>query len=370
MLRKAIILIGTVMLPFAKRGFACPFLYLSILCMLFGYSVFAQDAPDIRIDSVSRSDYGRYLYVDYSIDQAGVFEIEYSKDLVDWHLWALHLIKISSESGASRGFSFSAFPSGSTFFRIKPRDRTALRTELAANRSKWEALGILSYEYETNETCYCDPDTLRTVRVSVEEGVVTSVVAVGNGEVLENEGYETIDEQFDRVEEAFDFPADFVTIRYDPLYGYPISAEFDWWAGIADDERGFQSRLLRHIELSSDTGLVQREDAYSVSGIEVAGTHLQADVSFSGGCALHAFSLSMDPDGFMESNPVQINLFLRHDDKGDSCESIVQESIEFDLSAVRALYEEQFQTLGDIRLNIHSVIGGVSKEEASVLLEN
>ncbi len=353
------------MLPYPKQVLGRKPPLLLILSFLLGHSVFAQNIPNIRFDSVSRSEFGNYLEVDYSIDQAGVFEVEYSEDLVEWQLWTFRLFKISNESGGSGGFLFPMSSTGSRFLRMKPRDDTVQRAELAANRSKWEEQEIRSYEYETYETCYCDSDIMRTVRVSVKDGIIDSVVVARTGEVLGTAGYDTIDGQFERVEEAIDLPADFVTVRYDPIYGYPVLAEFDWSTGIADEERGFRSKLLHYLEFSNETGARVGEDAFSVSGIEIVGTLLQADVRFSGGCSLHAFSLSMDPDGFMESNPVQLDVFLRHDDRGDSCDSIVQERIEFDLSAVRTLYEEQ----GPIQLNIHSVIEGASEEEASVLLE-
>lgn len=355
------------MTPSLMCGFARAPHLLLILGLLLGHPVFAQDAPDLRIDSVSRYGFGYELNVAYSTDQGGIFEVEHSEDLTDWQLWAYRSVKVTNESGGSGEFRFVS-STGSRFFRMKRKDNAAILAALELNRAKWDALEMETYEYETRLICYCRPEVRRLVRVSVASGEVDSVRDVTTGETLDAQNYGTVEGLFDRVEEALDELADYVRVQYDPFYGYPLSSYFAWYEG-SDSEYGYDAKLLHHVELTDSSGPVVRGDAYSVSEMEIEGNVLRANVSYSGGCALHTFSLSMDPDGFMESNPVQLDVYLSHADNGDSCDSIVQEEIEIDLTAIRSLYQEQFQALAPIRMNVHSLIDGVTKEEASLLLD-
>ncbi|WP_309028641.1 DUF6174 domain-containing protein [Pelagicoccus enzymogenes] len=323
----------------------------------------------VSVENVSRSEYGSYLLVELSSDEAGVYEVEVSEDIVEWRRVTTHLLEFPQDVGATRKILLPVSSQNARFYRFKPKDDTAYREALEANRLKWSSFGFDSYEYEIRETCYCDPELLRRVRISVAGGEVASARAVETGELLDAASYLTVDGLFARVETALDEPADFVTVEYDPLYGYPRSAEFDWSVAWADEESGFRAKLLHHVEEADRSGNSLSEDAFAVSDLELEGIILRGTASYSGGCGLHTFSLSMDPEGFLESSPVQLNLYLRHGDNGDSCDSIVEEEIEFDLCVLKALYEEQFPDGAPFRLNIHSLVGGLAKEEASLLLD-
>ncbi|MDE0141205.1 MAG: hypothetical protein OXN19_07005 [Caldilineaceae bacterium] len=76
-------------------------------------------------------------------------------------------------------------------------------------------------------------------------------------------------------------------------------------------------------------------------GPVIEGDTLTITLSFSGGCAPHDFTLITAP-AFMESDPVILDLFLTHDDHGDSCEAYPTEHHAFDLTPVRALYREAY----------------------------
>lgn len=73
----------------------------------------------------------------------------------------------------------------------------------------------------------------------------------------------------------------------------------------------------------------------------VADDALTLAVSYSGGCARHDFTLVAE-SRFLESDPVQLVLFVAHNANGDSCEAYPTESYRFDLAPIRALYERAY----------------------------
>jgi hypothetical protein len=60
----------------------------------------------------------------------------------------------------------------------------------------------------------------------------------------------------------------------------------------------------------------------------------------------------MTPAAFMESYPVQANLYLRHDAHDDPCDAIVTDSAEFDLGPIIGLYKQMYGASGQINLNL------------------
>ncbi len=72
----------------------------------------------------------------------------------------------------------------------------------------------------------------------------------------------------------------------------------------------------------------------------------------SGGCAPHDFTL-VTVAAFMESDPIILDVFLTHDDHGDSCEAYPTERHAFDLTPIRALYQEAYgEDAGGVVLRI------------------
>ena len=101
------------------------------------------------------------------------------------------------------------------------------------------------------------------------------------------------------------------------------------------------------------------DDAYELHTADDGAPAIEDDtltltVSYGGSCARHDFTLLADGQ-FLDTDTVQLDLFLAHDANDDSCEAYPTEAYEFDLSPVRALYRETFGTdAGAILLRIHS----------------
>ena len=75
----------------------------------------------------------------------------------------------------------------------------------------------------------------------------------------------------------------------------------------------------------------------------IMGDTLQMSVSYSGGCAVHDFSLFWN-ETFLEMYPVQAVLQLVHNNNGDMCEAYPTETLSFDLAPLKAVYQTAYQT--------------------------
>lgn len=83
-------------------------------------------------------------------------------------------------------------------------------------------------------------------------------------------------------------------------------------------------------------------DPYQLRELSLRELVLSADVGFSGCSQDHPFQLYMTGGGFMESNPVQANLVLSHDDRGELCDAFFERRTLFDLTPIVRLYREQY----------------------------
>jgi len=94
-------------------------------------------------------------------------------------------------------------------------------------------------------------------------------------------------------------------------------------------------------------------DPFVINAASISENILTLSVSYGGGCEAHDFQLYMSPPDFMESFPVQANLYLRHDSHGDACDAYLTEELHFDLSPIRNLYYRSYGSYDDIKLNIY-----------------
>ena len=113
----------------------------------------------------------------------------------------------------------------------------------------------------------------------------------------------------------------------------------------------------------SDTNVVVADgrdwgnDPYVVNSAAIDEHRLILEVSYTGGCRSHAFTLVISTS-FMESDPVQLPAVLAHDANGDSCEAWLTESHVFDLARVRARYRQFYGPgPGSVVLQVEGVSG-------------
>ena len=94
-------------------------------------------------------------------------------------------------------------------------------------------------------------------------------------------------------------------------------------------------------------------DPFDLEDIEIAGDTITLNITYSGGCKEHGFSLYMSPAAFLESYLVQANLYLRHNSNGDACEALVNESVSFNLRPIAELYKTAYREYDEITLNVY-----------------
>lgn len=94
------------------------------------------------------------------------------------------------------------------------------------------------------------------------------------------------------------------------------------------------------------------EDPFAILDAVIVADTLAVEVQYSGGCEQHDFAVCWD-GGFAESDPVQVGIKISHDDKGDLCDALPLESLEFDLSDLKATYQASYQTQnGEISIHL------------------
>ena len=84
-------------------------------------------------------------------------------------------------------------------------------------------------------------------------------------------------------------------------------------------------------------------DLLTVDSARAREDHLHVFVSYGGGCADHDFA-AVAHTGWMESEPVQLGLFIAHDAHGDPCRALLHSELTFDLDPVRRAYQAAYRT--------------------------
>jgi hypothetical protein len=98
-------------------------------------------------------------------------------------------------------------------------------TDLEAARAYWESHDLERYRFDTQRLCFCHGLMLEPVRISVEDGAITSVLSRDDWRPLPLPGEEggvtwyTIEDLFDWIEEAMAM-GQYLSVEYDPR-GYP-----------------------------------------------------------------------------------------------------------------------------------------------------
>ena len=74
----------------------------------------------------------------------------------------------------------------------------------------------------------------------------------------------------------------------------------------------------------------------------IEGDTLTLTVSYGGGCETHDVTLVVS-GVFLESHPVQLAVVVAHDANGDMCEAYLTTAYEFDLTPIKALYQDAYR---------------------------
>ena len=122
-----------------------------------------------------------------------------------------------------------------------------------------------------------------------------------------------------------------------------------------------------HVMFTQGDPVAMCRDELTIRGVAIEGIILEVYVSYGGGCGDHEFILLGRPS-FMESFPVQIDLYVHHRNIDDYCDAIVSDTLCFDLRRVAELYEGTYQACDDILINILDCNMNDPQERFQVLL--
>ncbi len=125
-------------------------------------------------------------------------------------------------------------------------DPDSARATLLQHKDRWERSGVADYDYVGAWVCFCPPEYLADVTVSVRGGVVTSF-AFASGEFTGSppspERFVPVEGLFEQISQAVAGEGvERLTVVYDREYGHPVEFLIDRSALIADDETIFSMR--------------------------------------------------------------------------------------------------------------------------------
>jgi hypothetical protein len=93
-------------------------------------------------------------------------------------------------------------------------------------------------------------------------------------------------------------------------------------------------------------------DPVTIVSATIKSDTLELIANYGGGCQPQSFVLLSDA-AWMESYPVQVGVRLGRDAQGDSCKALLSRMLRFDLSPLKAAYNDAYHTTtGVLRLNI------------------
>ncbi len=119
------------------------------------------------------------------------------------------------------------------------------QVELAAAQSRWQAAGIMSYDFDLQVTCFCGATALGPVTISVRNGQPSGIVSTDSGTVVDSlyfQSYLTVDRLFTALGRILSGKPAAFTAAYDAGLGFPSDVSIDGDARVADDE--LQLRIL------------------------------------------------------------------------------------------------------------------------------
>jgi hypothetical protein len=121
---------------------------------------------------------------------------------------------------------------------------------LAASRATWEAQRPADYRFTYARSCFCPPQYRGPFDVTVRSGAVADVAYKGEGEPIDRPltEYQTVDDLFALLAEAYARNAARVDVTYDPATGQPTSFYIDYDEQMADEEVGFTVEPARPVD--------------------------------------------------------------------------------------------------------------------------
>ena len=128
------------------------------------------------------------------------------------------------------------------------RDLGSPQADLLRHQGRWERRRVANYVYTGAWNCFCPIDYTADAEVTVRAGAVVSVAsadpAVPN--IPDPERFVPVKALFAVLQTAIDEDAARIDVTYNEEFGYPEQFFVDYHENMADEERGFVIRNLKH----------------------------------------------------------------------------------------------------------------------------
>jgi hypothetical protein len=134
---------------------------------------------------------------------------------------------------------------------------------------------------------------------------------------------------------------------------------------------GLNQLINRILDNSSSVSIVDlppdsiQLDPFSLSSIAINSDRISLNITHGGGCTKHDYALYMSPAAFLESIPVQANLYLQHEDNDDPCDAVIDTTLVFDLHPVAELHERFYGPADEIIINVFEYSQNVPDQNLS-----
>ena len=117
------------------------------------------------------------------------------------------------------------------------------RSEFDRNQEKWQDAHISHYRYSLFVGCFCPFTEKMPLNIEVKDGDMLSITYADGTPISATDPefeffarYGTMERLFSELEADLAGAADEVTVSYDPVYGFPQTADIDIIKEAADDE--------------------------------------------------------------------------------------------------------------------------------------
>lgn len=92
-----------------------------------------------------------------------------------------------------------------------------------------------------------------------------------------------------------------------------------------------QTKPERNVKIKATIGEFTQSDLFDIKSVKIEGNLMFIDISFSGGCAEHSFKM-IGNAAIKKSLPPIRSIQLVHENNDDVCRSIVNKTIEVDIT--------------------------------------
>ncbi len=108
-------------------------------------------------------------------------------------------------------------------------------------------------------------------------------------------------------------------------------------------------------------------NSFDLKSVTVSGDTLLPYLRHGGGCEQHFYYMFANPNGFIKTDPPQIDLYLRHYGNADLCEAYLAVTAKIDLTPLADRYRDQFGGGGELQLNVFDYLPDEPEEFHSVM---